>query len=81
MSFKSTAYDRWLTTDPHEQADNWVDNVCEHFTSQFYETNEKWINGEQSNLWFIRLIDKSPEEAARIIERGFKLYKLTTNPQ
>ena len=74
--------DKYLTSGPPEDGfDNWSEDVCGHYISdEFYNKNEAWFdefNG-QLNKWLNKLYDNdlSPKDAAKIIERAFKLYRL-----
>ncbi len=71
--------DKYLTTPPEDDFDNWCEDLLGNkISDNFYNLNEKWI--EESNgtceKWINKLFncDKSPTEAALIIERAYKLY-------
>ena len=71
--------DRYLTQSPYDNGfDSYYDAVLEAFTETFYQENEDWVmkDGNQINKWIVRLCDKdkSPEKAAKIIERAFEFY-------
>lgn len=73
--------DRYLTQGPPDDGmDDWCEELESKLSSEFYNKNEDWITycDTQCNKWMNKLFnkDKSPEEAAKIIERAHKLYKL-----
>ena len=73
--------DRYLTSSPEDSyIDNWFDTFFEGFSEDFFEDNEEWVLDEkgQCDKWAWRLYNDgyTPDEASRIIERSFKVYKL-----
>lgn len=71
--------DRYLTSPPEDDFDNWCEDVLGHkLSDSFYNANEEWVddNNGQCNKWLNKLYDKgkSPTEAAQIIERTFNIY-------
>jgi len=71
-------FDQWLTTNPFDESDAWYDNLIEAFSSEFYEANEEWIDSFRGlfSEWAKKLRYRSPREAASIIERAHKLYRI-----
>lgn len=74
-----TSLDRYLTTPPDDGFDGWCEDViCNFITEDFYAANEDWIDeyDGQCSKWLDELFgrDKSPQQAAMIIERAFKLF-------
>jgi hypothetical protein len=80
MNWKNSL-DRYLTTPPDDGFDAWCDDVVlNKITDTFYNENEYWIyehNG-QYDKWLNELFRRSKDttEAAKIIERAFKIYRL-----
>lgn len=79
MNWKQSL-DRYLTTAPESEFDNYCENVVNNMSDDFYECNEKWIgdlDGACAN-WLNKLSHKENDciKSAAIIERAFKLYKL-----
>jgi len=70
--------DKYLTTEPYSDFDNWSEQVIEAFTNNFFDSNEDWIMEYDGlcNKWLIKLINKKPKQAAIIIERAFKIFCL-----
>ena len=73
--------DRYLTEPPHDGFDNWVEDILENqITDDFYAANEDWLYDYHGvfDRWLNLLCNrgKSPNEAAQIIERAHKLFKL-----
>ena len=80
------SYDKYLTSEPFSRLDNYIENIIEYFSEDFYNANEDWF---ESDI-FIKWCDKfahpemtrhsskelSLNEEARIIERAHKFYKL-----
>lgn len=68
--------DKYLTSGPDCNFDNWADLVTESFSDDFFNKNEEWILEYDGvcNDWLNRLYHKEPTEAAGIIERSFRLY-------
>jgi len=73
----SESLDKYLTSSPYYVFDNWIELVTESLTEDFLEVNEEWVTeyDGQCNEFFSKLYDKDaePVEAAKIIERAFKL--------
>jgi hypothetical protein len=79
MNWK-TSLDKYLTNPPDNGFDFWCDKVIDHLSDEFYNLNENWIMeyDGQCNKWLNKLFkSKNPEQAAKIIERGFGLFKLS----
>jgi hypothetical protein len=73
--------DKYLTTPPEDNFDNWADSVTSEFTDEFFDENENWIfQSKLCSKWLIKLFDKcySPKETAEIIHRAKILYKIET---
>lgn len=70
-------FDRWLTTEPSDNFDNWCDQTIDAVSNDFYETFDDWLIADGLG-WFEKLFKKGhePKLAAKIIERTHKLYKL-----
>lgn len=68
------ALDRYLTTEPVSDYFLWIDIVWNHFTSALPVSFE---DSDVENLWMDKLYNsnKNPAEAAKIIERAFKIYE------
>lgn len=71
--------DRYLTTEPEDGFDEWVDEVFDSFSDPFYENHEEWLMEQEGicNEWLNKLYfkkDRSPEDSSKIIERAFYLY-------
>jgi hypothetical protein len=71
--------DKYLTSPPDDGFDDWCETVVGHeMTDEFYHENTEWIEepDKQCNKWLNELFwrDKSPCEAAEIIERAFRIY-------
>ena len=70
--------DRYLTMSPDDGFDGWCEDVIGKITDAFYNENEDWINeyDGQCNKWLNELFwrGKDMTEAAKIIERAFKIY-------
>ncbi len=71
--------DKYLTTAPEDDFDNWCDDLLgEKLSDEFYRLNEDWIEATKGTCekWINKLFNcnKSPTEAALIIERAYKLY-------
>lgn len=68
--------DRYLTSGPPDDGfDSWAEEVIELLPNEFFDKNEDWImDSEQCNDWLCNLHHKSPEEAAKIIERAFNIF-------
>jgi hypothetical protein len=72
--------DKHLTTPPDDGFDAWAEDVIGHEISEgFYNENVSWIEESdgQCGKWLNTLFraGKSPEEAAKIIERDYQLIK------
>lgn len=79
MNFKQRL-DRYLTEPPDDGFDGWAEDCLgNHVTPKFYDENEEWIleYAGQCNSWLNKLyfdLNKSPKEAAIIIERAFNIF-------
>jgi len=75
MNWK-VSLDRYLTTNPNEHFDGWVESTIDALSDDFYSANEHWVDSsELLNKWLSKLYHKSPKEAATIIERAFTIFK------
>jgi len=80
MRLFSQSLDRYLTTEPDSGFETWCEQVTEHFTEDFYEQNEDWI--EKSDGQCNKLMndhfnkDTAPKLAAKIIEQERKWEQL-----
>lgn len=75
----SESLDKYLTTPPEDDFDNWCEDLFGNkISDDFYNSNEKWIDESNGTCekWINKLFncDKSTTEAALIIERAYKLY-------
>ena len=73
------ALDRYLTSEPDGSFDIWYEKALEAMSEEFYEKNTDWIDEYDGlcNQWLNKLYyDKEPEEAGKIVERAFKVYKI-----
>jgi hypothetical protein len=80
MNWK-TSLDKYLTTPPEDNFDNWGESVTSEFTDEFFDENELWIfESELCNKWLNKLFrkDYSPKRTAEIIQRAKTLYKIET---
>lgn len=77
MSF-ATDLDKYLTTPPGSHFVDWCEDVIEAFDEDFFYVNEDWIMNDTTQIdkWFLKLECTDPKQAALIIERAFRLYKL-----
>jgi hypothetical protein len=77
MSWEKS-YDNMLARGPQDDGfQSWSEDVIEEFSNEFWINNEDWImESDTSNEWFNKLIHKSPQQAAQIIERAHSFYRL-----
>lgn len=86
MNSFSQSLDRYLTTNPNENLDNFIDLVIESVSDKFYDENEEWLmespEGNVFENWCVYLSNKeySPVISASIIQRAFSLYLKQRNP-
>lgn len=78
MDFKKSL-DIYLTTEPDNGFDSWLNLVYEYFSDDFFDKVELNIIGHNNNhldKWLNKLFLYSymPKESAIIIERAFNLY-------
>ena len=70
--------DRYLTTPPYDIGyEKWCEEVLDKkISSDFFNENKDWIEEDngQCDKWLNKLSDRDPVDAARIIERAFKIY-------
>jgi len=70
--------DKYLTTEPQDNFEDWCEDVVNSFSDAFYNENEHWIeeSNMQCNKWFNKLYDKdrNSNESAVIIQRAFDMY-------
>lgn len=83
MNSWQKSLDKYLTEPPDDGFDNWAEVIVDEFSNSFYDEYYYWINDTsthaQCNEWMNTLFYKkgaSPEDAAKIIERAFFLYKI-----
>jgi len=76
MKELTVSLDRWLTTHPDEDYDNWCDEAIEAFSDDFFNRNEDWIMDEEGlcSEWLNKLHSTNPNLAAKIIERAYRRY-------
>ncbi len=76
MNNFQVSLDRYLTTPPEDGFTGWYEQVIEHLSDDFYTRNEDWVEeeGGMCTDWLNRLFDRSPKEAATIIERAHRMY-------
>lgn len=77
--------DRYLTTEPEDRFTPWVEDVYNAYGEDFYKMaygdSDKAIphfeDSTVENGWLNKLYDKgySPEQAAKVIERAYSMYK------
>ena len=78
MAHHITNYDKYLSMPPTDEMDAWYEQTLELFSDEFYEANEDWLTksdpNSEANQWLDKLFkqNKSPEEAAAIIESDYK---------
>lgn len=76
MNWK-VSLDRYLTTEPNEYFDGWCESTIDALSDDFYSANEDWVDSsELLNKWLNKLFGKEPKEAAIIIEKAFRIFKL-----
>lgn len=79
MNF-SQMIDKYLTSEPHDEVGNMIEEVTEEFSEDFFQSNEDWIM-DQDQL-FVKWVEKltyqdlDRKQIASRIERTFNLYKL-----
>jgi hypothetical protein len=82
MNWK-TSLDKYLTNEPHDGFDTYCENIADYFLDNFYNQNEDWIMDfdGQCSKWINKLFNKAvtEENAVKIIERAFKIYKLNNH--
>ncbi len=77
------ALDSYLTTPPDDGFDCWCEAVDNLFSDEFWEQHgEGWLALPDGlyTKWMNKLfkIGKEPEEAAKIMERAYKIFILPT---
>ena len=76
MNWK-VSLDRYLTTEHNEYFDGWCESALDALSDDFYAANEDWVDSsELLNKWLNKLFGKEPKEAAIIIEKAFRIFKL-----
>jgi hypothetical protein len=82
MNWK-TSLDKYLTNEPYDVFDTYCENIADHFSDNFFNQNEDWIMDfdGQCSKWINKLFNKAvtEENAVKIIERAFKIYKLNNH--
>ena len=76
MNWKESL-DRWLTTEPDNPFEHWVDHLYEAYTDDFFDRNELFIlNSTLHDKWAYKLFssEKTTTESALIIERALNIY-------
>jgi hypothetical protein len=70
------SYDNMLARGPQDDGfQNWCEDVVENMSNEFWDKNEDWVmDDDTANSWFNKLIDKSPKDAAAIIERAHRIF-------
>ena len=66
--------DQYLTNPPDDGFDLWVEQVYQNYSDKFYESIGDFEDSTVENFWLNKLSGKSPQTAARIIERAHSLY-------
>ena len=70
--------DRYLTTEPNDNFEDWCEEVVNNFSDAFYTQNEAWIeeSSGKCNKWLNSLYnrDKDASESSLIIQRAFNNY-------
>jgi len=61
--------DKYLTAPPDNEYNDWVENVVECFSQNFYDENEEWIMSDDG--LFDKWANRNHRQAANIIERAF----------
>lgn len=73
--------DRYLTTEPEDgftpYAEQVIDKLSDEFHREAYVTGD-FENSDTENRWLEKMFrrDVAPEQAAKIIERAYKIFKL-----
>jgi hypothetical protein len=79
MNWKQSL-DRYLTTEPDDGFNGWTETVIDTFYEGFYIRRGTWIdeNNGLCNKWLNALYYKGmpPEQAAQVIMRAHKLYRI-----
>ena len=76
MDALKISLDKHLTSNPFDNDDYW-EEVCESFTEDFWEENEKSIMDGQIDKWINQCENSrelNPKYAAKLIERAHKIY-------
>lgn len=84
MNFDRQALDRYLTTEPFDNDwEGWVEQVYDNYTDDFFNNIGQFENSSLEAMWLERLYarEKSPEQAARVIERTHRLCKINNFPE
>lgn len=78
---KLSNYDKWLTTDPNEANDAFVDSVVEQLSDKFFEQHEYWVDSREfTDLCFrFNYEDRTPKEIAQLIELQYEI--IYNNPK
>lgn len=65
-----TNLDKWLTTPPEDEFDNWCERVLELLSDSFFEENEEWILEDSGvcNKWLNELYREGYEPILAAIE-------------
>lgn len=71
--------DRYLTTPFDDGFEDWTEKVGDNLSDAFWEKNEDWFMNDLCTDWLNKIFykkDLTIEQAAQLIERAHKLYKL-----
>jgi len=70
--------DKYLTSEPNDGFNNWVELLVDELNDETYLKHEDWLLfSSESSEWFGELFDRgyNPQKGAEIIERILK-YKI-----
>jgi hypothetical protein len=69
---------RYIEREPDNSFQDFCEAVDDQFSYWFFLKNEAFLDSEICFSWYEKLFakDANPDDAAEIIERAFKLYKL-----
>jgi hypothetical protein len=77
MDWKNSL-DKYLTTEPQDNFEDWCEEVVNSFSDAFYTQNEAWIeeHSGQCNKWLNSLYNRNKDasESSLIIQRAFNNY-------
>lgn len=79
MTWKASL-DRYLTTPYDDGFEDWTEKICDKLPNAFWSKNVDWfIDSDFCLNWLNKIFykkDMTIEQAAQLIERTHKLYKL-----